>query len=230
MKKDVDKEPVVAAKPSGQKRVNFADDDAEKAKLVPKITAAEPDAWDDRGFILTDETHNDLLLLHDYTVHSFFQAEESLTYGVFYLRKKARQQKSLLESQEESLGIKKTNAGSDKQSENTTISDLLQRFERRHQTMKTYGLEYYQNMESDEENNIKDFKTIFNIDFTNLIFNVLILIIMVVQLFLYLDSNTALLRQAWANNQNTNPVNTLTSIKTDMLKIVNQSLNGSKLV
>lgn len=206
------------------RRVNFADEIGEKEDFIRKGTENQKGGWDSRGFILTDENHNDLYILHNYTIHSYFMAEENTKYGVFYLRKKTLGQTSLLESQEESLGIKKTNASNDKQIENSNIAGLLDKFEKRHLTMKTYGLDFYKNMEDDPENNIKAFKTNFNIDFTNLIFNILILIIMVVQLFLYLDSNTALLRQFWANNHKANEVNTFSSIRNDMITILNETI------
>lgn len=222
--------PVTPNKSPVNKRVNFADGIVEKEGLVRKTSEHPKGGWDSRGYILTDENHNDLYILHNFTIHSYFQAEENAKYGVFYLRKKSLMQPSLLESQEDSLGVKKTNVGNDKQLENNNIIGLLDKFEKRHQTIKTYGLDFYKNMEDDPENNIKDFKTNFNIDFTNLIFNILILIIMVVQLFLYLDSNTALLRQAWGNNHKTNLVNTFPSINLDMVTILNQTITDCSFI
>lgn len=212
------------------KRVKWDDEIVEKEGAVKRDSSHSKGGWDRREFIMTDENHNDLYILGNFTVHSYFQAEENLKYGVFYLRKKVIHQPTLLESQEESLGIKKSNAASEKLFENNTIAGLLEKFEKRHQTIVTYGLDFYKNMESSEENNITEFKTIFNIDFTNLIFNILILIIMVVQLFLYLDSNTALLKQAWGNNQNTNEVNTFDSIQGEMVNILNQTITNCKLL
>lgn len=181
--------------------------------------------WDTRKFILTDEFHNDLWLLHDVTVNSFFQAEENLKHAVFYLRPKCLTQKALIELQEESLGLKKTQKNaSDKRGENDMINELLTKFENKHKNMQTYSLSYYK----DPKNEIQNFKSIFSIDFTNFIFNILILIIMVVQLFLYLDNKSALLKQAWASNQKEVRVYTMQQIKADLVQTLNLTITDSK--
>lgn len=227
---DIVKDVSPTAKARDKKNVAFLvdNDDIKQSDDIDKdkyMHLHEGDT-DTRKYILTDESHNDLWLLHNVTVNNYFEAEETLKYAVFFLRPKCLTQKALIEVQEESLGMKKTlKQSNDKQGENDIIKNLLKKFENKHKNMQTYSLSYYR----DPKNEIKNFKSIFSIDFTNFIFNILILIIMVIQLFLYMDTKSALLKQAWASNQKLRTVYTPVTIKTDLIQTLNQTITDCKL-
>jgi hypothetical protein len=155
-------------------------------------------------------------------VNSYFQAEENLKFGVFYLRPKAPKQEALLEVQEESLGIKKTNANAatNKGSEKMLIDGLLDKFSKRHKNMDTYSQDYYNTFE------VKDFKTRFSLDLTNLVFNILIMVLMVVQLFMYMDTKSALLKQSWKDNQKIQTIYTYENIKEEIITTLNLTVTS----
>lgn len=205
---------------------DFHNDQIRDHKRDKTASDTGKNAKDEREFILTDEQHNDLWLIDYASVSSYFQSEENSKYAVFYLRKKCTDQKALLEVQEQSLGMKKAAGQQSKSSDiNNSISAILSKFQDKHKNMRTYSLDYFK----DPANDIKAFKVIPSIDCTNFIFNILILVIMVVQLFLYLDTTSAVLKLNWAANQRTSDVYTLPIVKADLLQTLRLTIAGSSL-
>jgi hypothetical protein len=177
------------------KRVEFEDAGAPEGQGILPMKGAPEETneylWDSNRYALTDENHNDLRMLMNVTVQNFFMLEENSKYAVFFLRPRCLTQRSLVNSQEASLGAKKTaeSAGS-KKSDGDIIKSLIVNFEKTHPGIKTYK----------GDMDIPELKTNFVIDVLNFTFNVMIFFLMAYQLFLYLDINLALLKQNWSAN------------------------------
>lgn len=184
------------------------------------------DSYDLRNYVLTDEAHNDLWMLGDVSVQSYFLAEENAKFAVFYLRKKIVNQEALLGIQEESMGLKKNqnNQSNLQRNENKVINDLLDKFEKSHKGMMTYSTKFYQTLE------VEGFQTSFKVDVLNFSLNILILILLVVQLLLYLDTNSALIKQSWKNNQTTQTIYTYANVAAELDVELSNIINNSKLL
>lgn len=183
------------------------------------------DGYDLRNYVLTDESHNDLWLLGDVSVQSYFLAEENAKFAVFYLRKKIANQESLLGVQEESMGLKKNqnNQTNVQKNENKVINDLLDKFEKSHKGMVTYSTKFYQTLE------VEGFESSFKVDILNFVLNIFILILLVVQLLLYLDTNSALIKQSWKNNQISQRIYTYSNVNEELKTEISNIIDGSKL-
>jgi hypothetical protein len=113
---------------------------------------------------------------------------------VLYIRERTPNQTKLLETQEMSLGVKreKNPASTNKSSKNEEqlIEKTLQLLEEEKPGIRTYSqkIDY-------------DFKSEFKLEFPNFIFNAIILIVMTLQIFWFLDLDTSLMRQSWKQNQ-----------------------------
>ena len=71
-----------------EKKVGFHDEYSKIQTGQTNVLESESRSFDTRRFVFTDENHNDLWLIEDVNVHSFFQGEENAKYAVFYLRPK----------------------------------------------------------------------------------------------------------------------------------------------
>lgn len=126
-------------------------------------------------------------------VKTFFAFDEGTNYCTFYLRERIFNQEKLFKSQEESLGIRREKiqtTNKTNKDEEQYIEQTLALLEEEKKGLKTYRtkLDY-------------DFGNNFSTDFTNFIFNMVILIVMTVQIFWFLDLDTSLMRQSWKRNQ-----------------------------
>ena len=136
--------------------------------------------------MLTDTSHNDLALLHNVLVHTYFQMEDSNAAYVLYLREKNLVQENLLKEQSDTITSNENNSNKEGEEElNKIVVDVGKKFK---------GLESY-------KNGFKiDFSTSFKVDFPNFCFNMIILVLMSVQMFQYIYLDGAILRQNWEAN------------------------------
>jgi len=131
-------------------------------------------------------------------IKMFFSFDEGTNFCIFYLRERTPEQDKLFESQEESLGMKREKnplANKSSKDEEVYIEKTLKLLEEEKKGLRTYSTKVD-----------FDFGNKFKVDFPNFLFNILILIVMSVQIFWFLDIDTSLMRQSWKRNQHFNEV------------------------
>jgi len=129
----------------------------------------------------------------DVPIHNFYSHNENSDYCVFYLREKCLDQEKLFELQEESLGNRgeKVQAiNKNGKSEEHLIINTLDRLQGSHKGLTTYSKEFHY-----------DFELNFKMDFPNMIFNLIIICLMALQMYFFMDLDTSLMRQSWWSNQ-----------------------------
>ena len=126
-------------------------------------------------------------------IKTFFSFDEGTNFCVFYLRERTPEQEKLFESQEESLGMKRDKnplANKTSKDEEQYIDKTLKLLEEDKKGLRTYSTKVD-----------FDFGNRFKVDFPNFLFNILIIIVMSVQIFWFLDIDTSLMRQSSKRNQ-----------------------------